>query len=112
MIEDLIKQDQDLLRAKINGETAKIPWTELQRFFAAGKVMWVAPALDLVQVALALHEDDVSKVAEWTEAAQLKPTSDDQARNWFETDALLWSVVVKPWVLVQEKSNPDNNESC
>ncbi|MEM7562830.1 MAG: DUF2288 domain-containing protein [Pseudomonadota bacterium] len=110
MIEDLIKQDQDLLRAKINGETAKIPWTELQRFFAAGKVMWVASVLDLVEVAMALHEDDVSKVGQWTETSQLKPASDDQARDWFETDAMLWSVVVKPWVLVQEKSNLDNDE--
>ncbi len=102
MIEELIKQERELLRAKINGESAKIPWQELQRFFAAGNVMWVAADLDLVDVACALHNDDLETVKPWTEASRLVPVSDDQARSWVDTDAVLWSVVVKPWVLVQD----------
>ena len=102
MIEELLKQERELERARIIGETAKIPWLELQRFFAAGKVMWVAAELDLVDVACALQQDDLALVRSWTEAQRLEPVSDDQARDWVEGDALLWSVVVKPWVLVQE----------
>jgi len=30
--------------------------------------------------------------------------SDDQARRWVADDCLLWTVAVKPWVLVQELS--------
>ena len=37
-----------LLRAKLEGETSKIAWRELQRFFANGTAIYVAPALDLV----------------------------------------------------------------
>jgi len=54
MIEELLKQERELERARIIGETAKIPWLELQRFFAAGKVMWIAADLDLVDVACLL----------------------------------------------------------
>lgn len=41
----------------IHQETAKIPWHDLQRFFASGKTLHVHRGLDLVDVALAMHED-------------------------------------------------------
>jgi len=102
MIEELLKQERELERARIISETAKIPWLELQRLFAAGKVMWIAAELDLVDVACALQQDDLQQFETWTAAQQLAPVSDEQARCWVDADALLWSVVVKPWVLVQE----------
>lgn len=102
MIEELLRQDRELKRAKINSETAKIPWLELQRFFAAGKVMQVSAELDLVDVAYALEQDEVERVEQWTRRNQMGPVTDDQARAWVDSEALLWSVVVKPWVLVQQ----------
>ncbi len=102
MIEELLRQDRELKCAKINSETAKIPWLELQRFFAAGKVMQVSGAVDLVEVAYAVEQDDVDQVKKWTEAAQLGPVSDQQARDWIKQETSLWAVVIKPWVLVQE----------
>ena len=104
MIEELLRQDRELKRAKIISETAKIPWLELQRFFAAGKVMLVSPELDLVDVAFALQEDDIEQVEIWAAARQVLPVTDDDARNWVASDASLWAVVVKPWVLVQKIS--------
>ena len=104
MIEELLQRDREHTRARINSETAKIPWRELQRFFAAGKVMQVDAALDLVDVACAIHDDDVDRVAGWARTAQLGPVADSQARGWFEDDALVWAVVLKPWVIVQEVS--------
>ena len=100
-VEALLRQDRELIRAKINSETAKIPWHELQRFFAQGKVMLVATELDLVDVGFSLQQDEIDQVRTWTDNAQLTPVSDDQARNWFEEGASVWAVVVKPWVLVQ-----------
>ena len=102
MIDDLLQQDRELTRAKINSETARIPWRELQRFFAAGKVFHVHAELDLVEVACALHEDEVERVERWTAAARLGPVADEQARAWLDSETELWAVVVKPWVLVQE----------
>lgn len=101
MIEELLRQDREFKRARITSETAKIRWQELQRFFAAGKVMLVAAELDLVDVAYALQQDDVDQVKSWTEALQVMPVPDDQAKDWITDDAMLWAVVVKPWVLVQ-----------
>jgi hypothetical protein len=107
VIEELLRQDREFKRGKIISETARIPWQELQRFFAAGKVMLVAPGLDLVDVAYALQEDDVDQFKIWTEALQVMPVADDQARDWIASDELLWAVVIKPWVLVQT-INPES----
>ena len=96
--EEVAKQSD---RATINAETAKIAWVELQRFFAAGKVMLVAAELDLVDVACAFQLDNVEQVKTWTENLQISPVNDDQAKQWVVSDAMLWAVVVKPWVLVQ-----------
>jgi hypothetical protein len=101
MIEEFLQRERELERAKIISETAKIPWLELQRFFAAGNVMLVATELDLVDVAYALQLDDIEQVKTWTESSQVCAVDDDQAKLWVSSDALLWAVVVKPWVLVQ-----------
>jgi len=34
-------------------------------------------------------------------AGKLGKVTDEQATAWVDTDALLWAVVVSPWVLVQ-----------
>lgn len=101
MIEELLQQERELECAKIASETAKIPWLDLQRFFAAGNVMLVATELDLINVAYALQLDDVEQVRTWSENRQVSPVSDDQAKLWVDSEVLLWAVVVKPWVLVQ-----------
>ena len=57
MIEDMKALSRELKRGKIISETAKIPWTDLQRHFAAGRALSVACGLDLVDTAFAMQED-------------------------------------------------------
>ena len=94
----------EILRAKLNGETAKMGWAEMQRHHARGVVVRVAGELDLIDVAVAMAHDDGVAVSRWMQAGQVGKVTDDQARDWLARDPALWSVVVAPWVLVQEKS--------
>lgn len=94
----------DVEKAKINLETAKIAWAELQRFFAAGKVFLVSKDLDLTEVAMDMSEDDVEKIAQLIEQSRISNVSDGKARELLESEAVVWSVVVMPYVLVQEIS--------
>lgn len=87
---------------KINLETASIPWTELQRFFASGQTIYISSDLDLIQVAEAFCNDDKTRVESWLNQGQVGKVADQQAAAWIESDARVWSVVVKPWVLVQQ----------
>jgi hypothetical protein len=95
---------EDVLRAKLNSETAKMAWSELQRFFAAGKTLYVASDLDLIDVAFAFQQDNTGQVADWLQQEKVSPVSDTQARGWLDQNCSLWAVVVKPWVLVQDRS--------
>jgi len=95
--------NEDIARAKIMGETAKIEWQQLQTFFAAGHVLFVDKDLDLVEVAFCFSEDDAVTLKPWIDAEKVQAVSDKQALEWFEADAIVWSCVVRPWVLVQDK---------
>ena len=94
-------EDKALLRAKLNSETATISWSQLQRFFAAGQTLFVTTDLDLIDVAFAFSQDNDEQVKSWLHQQLISPVTDAQARDWISQDSLLWTVVVKPWVLVQ-----------
>lgn len=91
----------EISRAKLNLETSRIPWKELLRFFAGGTVIAVDTGLDLVEVALQVSLDNKTQVEAWIAQGKVGRVSDEQAREWLETDALMWATVVKPWILVQ-----------
>ena len=103
------QQLDDLARAKLNLETGEISWQELERHFASGRLISVSPDLDLVEVALQFEKDNKSLFEQWLVSGQVHPVSDEQARDWQETQRMLWAVVVKPWVLVQ--SPVESNDS-
>jgi len=92
----------DIAREKVNLETSQIAWKELQRFFANGTAVFVAPDLDLVDVAYQFSIDNKDQVASWMHNNQLALVSDQQATDWFAADAEVWAVVVKPCILVQK----------
>ena len=97
---------EDIEQAKLNNETALMPWHELQRFFAQGVVMSIAPHLDLLEVASKMSVDDVSTVRAWFETGELAHVTDELANRWFAANTELWTVVVKPYILVQEPKKP------
>lgn len=94
-------QDPQLLHAKLNLETATLTWQELERFFATGAVYFVVPELDMVDVAVQIAQDNSAMIKQWLDAGTLAKVSDEQALQWSTVNQELWSVVVKPWILVQ-----------
>jgi len=89
------------IEQQINLETAQIHWHELQRFFASGNAIAVDPTLDLTHVAAQIVADNAAKIKEWMDAGLVDAVKDTQAQLWYEQNALVWAVVIKPWVLVQ-----------
>ncbi len=89
------------LHDKINRETGRVKWSELERHFASGSVIWVSEALDLIDVALRVAHDDRESVARWMNEGSVAKVSDAQAQGWLEAEEVLWASVVSPFVLVQ-----------
>lgn len=90
-------------QSDIHGQTAQIRWSELERFFAAGQVIRIDASLDLVKAAVAVTQDNAHQVQQWVEAELFIPVTDAQARDWQDSNPLLWSVVTAPWILVQQR---------
>jgi len=91
------------LSNKLNQETAQIHWHELQRFFASGNAIMVDAQLDLHDVAIQIAQDNAEQIKSWMAAGLIDAVKDTQAQQWYEQNTLLWAVVIKPWVLVQNK---------
>ena len=90
--------------AAILGATGNIEWKILEPHFARGDLLVVAPEVDLVQAAAAMMEDDSEQIKGWMDAGQLQVATDAQAGDWAEREPdNLWAVVIRPWVLVQER---------
>ena len=101
------KPENDIdLRDKINRETARLAWSELQKHFAGGTVVFVSDELDLVDVALRISHDDKANIVQWMADGKIAKVSDQQAQLWLETDAALWTSVVSPFILVQQEKSP------
>ena len=99
---DRIDLNAEELRQKINLETGQLSWPELQKYFAKGNVIIVSPELDLIDAAARFAEDDKEAVASWINSETIKRALDDDARGWNERNSSFWTVVVAPWILVQE----------
>jgi hypothetical protein len=95
-------EDDAELRARLNGETGKLAWGELQRHFARGVVITVAGELDLVEVAACMARDDADALQRWLASGQVARADAADAAGWQTRDARFWAVVTAPWVLVQE----------
>jgi hypothetical protein len=103
---ELDLQDPDIRKALLNTETARIPWRDLQRYFAGGSAIYVSPALDLLEAGAEVMADNKVRVEQWMTSKLMHPVTDSQALAWLDADITMWAVVLSPWVLVQ----PDFDE--
>lgn len=97
-----MQEPLDVLKARLNTETAKIGWEEIQRFFAKGQVFIVANELDLIETAAKIIQDEKGSVEEWLDQKLILQATTEDAKRWNQSDPDLWAVVVAPWILVQE----------
>lgn len=97
-------ESPDQLKARLNLETSRIHWHELQTYYARGQVVRVAAELDLLNVASELTADNKARFEQWMSNGDIGDVSPDLARAWYDRNAELWAVVIAPWVLVQDRS--------
>lgn len=99
-----LRDSPDDLKKKLNLETSRINWHDLQVYYARGHVVKVSPALDLLDVAAELAADNTARFEQWMASGQVGEVAPDLARHWYQENTELWAVVIAPWVLVQDRS--------
>ena len=90
-------------RERYEQEAARIAFVELQKHFAKGILINVDSGLDLIEVAMAMHEDNTQQIEAWMDRQQLERAHDEHARKWLAEQTEFLAVTVAPWVLVQEQ---------
>lgn len=68
---------------KLNLETARISWQELQKYYAL------------------FVDNRGTEVSKLLNDSAVRKAADDDARQWNESGTNFWAVVAAPWVLVQ-----------
>jgi hypothetical protein len=58
--------------------------------------------MDLVDAALQVAENNAATVQEWLEDGRIARAELADAEDWHARQPMFWTVVVAPWVLVQE----------
>lgn len=93
------KSQEDLLKESL--DTAE--WAWLARHAERDAVIVVAPGIDLLDAGLKIARDDAATVQQWiTEGKLAKPTR-EQLDAWNAApDRKFLSLVVQPYVLVQQ----------
>ncbi len=99
------------VRHLLNAQTGRIGWAELQRHFARGLLLWVAPELDLVEVASRIVKDDRAAVTAWLEQGKLVKPDRKLAKEWQQREPEFWAVVAAPWVVAQEAKDPPADQT-
>lgn len=102
MANDISLQSDDELRAHLHGETSKLSWTELEKHFARGIVFKVERGTDILDVAIVMSRDDKDTLEKWINEKKVCGAEIEDAKKWHESSASLWTLVVAPWILVQE----------
>lgn len=94
--------DEDL-RAELTKMMGPVQWDWLKPQVQRDVVVVVDPGLDLADVGVAIASDNTKTVERWiTEQLIVKP-SPEQLSLWSNENKRLTSLIVQPYVLVQDK---------
>jgi len=108
---DVSELTDEELRTHLHGETSKLPWVDLEKHFARGVIFKISNDLDLLDVAIVLSRDDKESLQKWVDTKKVFGAEIEDAKKWHASSASLWTVVVAPWVLVQEIKNKSKLDS-
>lgn len=92
----------ETLKKHLKEETAPMSWSDLIPFFARGQLIAVGPKLDLLDVAVAVSQDNLAQVEKWMQGGDVLRVDDTLAKEWNDKEPQLLTVVIAPWVLAQE----------
>ncbi|MFK5913663.1 MAG: DUF2288 family protein [Woeseiaceae bacterium] len=102
MANDVSLQSDEELREHLHGETSKLPWVDLEKHFARGVVFKVEKGTDILDIAIILSRDDKNSLEKLINDKIVQGAKIEDAKKWHEAEESLWTIVIAPFVLVQE----------
>jgi hypothetical protein len=95
----------EALRLRLREMMGPVTFDVLEPHLARDVVVIVAPSLELIEAAIAVAQDDTAQVESWIASGTFRKPSEAERVRWKEQMGREWtSVVVQPFVLVQDPS--------
>ena len=91
------------LRKKLESESGYLTWQELEKHFARGAIRVISKDSDLIEMAIDIAQNNTDKIASALANNIIYEPNNSQALNWQQQNSTFQSVVVAPFVLIQEK---------
>jgi len=99
------------LRAELADALAEAEWDWLAPHARRDSLIVVEPGLDVVDVGVAIANDDVSRVQHWIEEDLIHKPSQTQLSDWnIDQTKRFNALIVQPYVLVQETAEGKSRE--
>ncbi|ATH09128.1 hypothetical protein BIY24_14600 [Halobacteriovorax marinus] len=91
------------LKEKLTNEIEKATWPLLEEHHKREALLIVDLELDLVDVSVAVANDDVQNVKAWLTSEKLIRPTDEMIQSWEENPELGFKfLIIQPYVIAQE----------
>ncbi len=95
------------VRDQLKSDQALAFWRDLAPHAKKGAVFIVEKALDLVDVGVAMAENNAAQVEAWIIESTLRRPTPDEHQIWDATPGTYFDMlIVEPFVLIQENERP------
>jgi hypothetical protein len=94
------------LRSQLEKSIDAATWEWLMPHNERDVIIWVDQSIDLLEVALAIAQDQTQAVQHWIAEQVIAKPSEVQKSRWSARDAdfQFSALIVQPYVLIQEKA--------
>ena len=103
MVDNGELENRLLLADRFKEEIGTVSWSWLRPHEKRKILFQVAEKLDLIEVAIAVAEDQAGKVKSWLENDDLVQPTLKQVAKWEKSGGLFSGIIVKPYVFFKEK---------
>lgn len=94
------------LATKFAEDLAEITWSDIQPHAKRDAVIVIDDALNMVDVGVAIANDQVNKVQHWIAEALVQKPSTEQLNLWNEDPTMIFeALIVQPYVLICDKGD-------
>ncbi|HAC63283.1 MAG TPA: DUF2288 domain-containing protein [Cyanothece sp. UBA12306] len=90
------------LKTRLNEDLAEAQWQDLIPHAQRDAIIIVTDHLDLLEVAVAIAQDDTDAVQHWISEALISKPSPEQLTIWnSDTSKMFKTLIVQPFVVIQ-----------
>ncbi|MBC7659927.1 MAG: DUF2288 family protein [Chitinophagaceae bacterium] len=95
------------MKQKLAAEVDILPWGDLARHFAFGRLYVVRSPWTLTEAALVLKSDDAGRLKDAMDQGHFAVPTDDEVKLWLTNNTQFDVIVMSPFVLVEPRGSYD-----